>query len=601
MIRCRSHLVAGRRRGQRGAIGVLGALLLATVAIGSLVSIDVGHVFYRQRQLQKIADMAALAGAQQLKQAAAAATVSANVLSATQSAGAQNDYAGTATANCSAAGSSDADGMRVCLGVWDPAYSTGSDTARHFNAGYDTTKLSANAVQVVVTQTVPILFVIPGSASRQLRAEAIANASPPVASFSLGSGLLDFNSGNSLLSGLLGTSVRFSAADWQGLLNANVTLDQLRLKLGAGTIDDLLKTSLSIQQFYALVLGAAGKDALLSTALGSPPTQLGLSGVKANVGVGQLLNLGVLAPAASSAADVALNVASLLTLGAQVANGTAAVTLPLSLTVPGIAGVSTQLYVVQPPVMAVGPARQLSGPPATWQTTAHTAQVGLRLDVQVNTSLDTNQGGGITGLLLSIINGIKGVVNGIVNVQLNVPLYVEVAAATASLQSIQCAAAKADCRATLGVTTGLVTACLANPTGTGCANSATLADVALLGLLGTPVRVTVQATASPRSVPVNSSTVTLAPGDTKRVGTQQVLGGVIQQVVAGIVPTATVTVLGIDLLKIPVDLTVLLQPLVTALNVDAVLNTLLGALGIQLGYADIWMQGIDCNNAELVF
>lgn len=155
MIRCRSHLVAGRRRGQRGAIGVLGALLLATVAIGSLVSIDVGHVFYRQRQLQKIADMAALAGAQQLKQAAAAATVSANVLSATQSAGAQNDYAGTATANCSAAGSSDADGMRVCLGVWDPAYSTGSDTARHFNAGYDTTKLSANAVQVVVTQTVP--------------------------------------------------------------------------------------------------------------------------------------------------------------------------------------------------------------------------------------------------------------------------------------------------------------------------------------------------------------------------------------------------------------------------------------------------------------
>ncbi|WP_416051506.1 TadG family pilus assembly protein [Cupriavidus basilensis] len=575
MIRCCSHLVAGRRRGQRGAIGVLGALLLATVAIGSLVSIDVGHVFYRQRQLQKIADMAALAGAQQLKQAAAAATVSANVLSATQSAGTQNDYAGTATANCSAAGSSDADGMRVCLGVWDPAYSTGSDTVRHFNAGYDTTKLSANAVQVVVTQTVPILFVIPGSASRQLRAEAIANASPPVASFSVGSGLLDVNTGSSVLSSLLGTSVQLSILDWQGLLNANVTLDQLRLKLGVGTIDDLLKTSLSIQQFYALVLGAAGKDSLLSAALGSPPTQLGLSGVKANVGLGQLLNLGVLAPAASSAADVALNVAQLLMLGAQVANGNSAIQVKLpNLSVPGLTSIGAQLYVVQPPVMAVGPARQLS--PGVWQTTAHTAQVGLRLDAGI--SID---------------------VASLVGIGINVPLYIEVAAATASLQGIQCAAAKADCRATLGVNTGLVKACLAAASGSGCASGpVTLVDTGI-SLLGTGVSIIASGSARTGVVGVNSSTISMAPGTTTRVGTPQPLTGVLVDVVGSLNLTVAVKVLWLDLLSVKLPLAGLLTPLFTAL--DSVLGPLLGALGIQLGYADIWMQGIDCNNAELVF
>ncbi len=49
-----------------------------------------------------------------------------------------------------------------------------------------------------------------------------------------------------------------------------MTLDQLRLKLGVGTVSELLNARLTLQQFDALVLGAAGKDALLNTALGSP-------------------------------------------------------------------------------------------------------------------------------------------------------------------------------------------------------------------------------------------------------------------------------------------------------------------------------------------
>ncbi|MGN5480340.1 TadG family pilus assembly protein [Cupriavidus basilensis] len=319
--------------------------------------------------------------------------------------------------------------MTACLGVWDPAYSSGSDTARHFNAAYDPATLSPNAVRVQATQTVPILFVVPGGRSRQLHAEAIASGSRRWRRFPLGSGLLAFNSANSLLGLLLGNSVNFSAVDWQGLVDANVTLDQLRLKLGVGTVSELLNARLTLQQFDALVLGAAGKDALLNTALGSPPTQLGASGASANMTLAQLINLGVLAPASSSAAEVGLNVANLLLAGAQLANGNAAVTVPVTGTLPaGLGGLSASLRVIQPPVMAVGPARKLSDSPVTWQTTAHTAQVGLALSARVNT----------------------GVAN------LNVPLYVEAVRADASLTSLQCAAAPADRRATLHVAPSLV-------------------------------------------------------------------------------------------------------------------------------------------------
>jgi len=578
MTRMGSSCIGVRGRAQRGAIGVLGALLLVTVVVGALVSIDVGHVFYRQRELQKVADMAALAGAQQLKQAGPSATVSANVLAATQAAGTQNGYGGAAAAGCASPAAGAADGMNVCMGVWDPAYTSGSDTARHFKAGYDANaqSVSANAVQVVVTQTVPILFVIPGGTSRQLRAEAIANASPPVASFSLGSGLLDFQSANSLLGTLLGTAVNFSVLDWNGLLNTTVTLDQLRLKLGLGSVDELLKTSLSIQQFYALVLGAAGKDALLSTALGSPPTKLGVGGAAVDVGLGKLLNLGVLAPAASSAADVGLSVANLLMLGAQVANGNSAIPVGLNLKLPdNIASVAANLYIVQPPVSAVGPARQLSSAPPTWQTTAHTAAVGLGLVVGLNV------GGGVLPQLVT----------------LNVPLYVEVAEATASLQSVQCAAKKADCRATLGVNTGVVKACLAVQNGSGCASGpVTMADVNVIGVLS----LSVVASGSPRTnkVPVNTSTVTLAPGQTATVGTTQLLGGVVADVLDNLNMVITVKVLGIPV-TLPLPLGSLLSPLFSLL--DPIVSALLGGLGMQIGTGTVWLNDIDCNNAELVF
>ncbi len=228
----------------RGAVSLMAALLIATVGIAALVSIDVGHVFYSQRQLQKTVDLAALSGAQQLKRAADLPATTASVLGSVTAAAAQNGYASGVSAECADVAGGAADGLRACLGLWDPANPANGDSVRHFNPAYPAATVSPNAVRVQATYTVPLLFVIPGTASRQLRAEAIAAGSPPVASFTLGGGLLDVSTASGMLGLLLGNTVTLSVLDWSGLVGANVTLEQLRLQAGVGTIDQLLNASL---------------------------------------------------------------------------------------------------------------------------------------------------------------------------------------------------------------------------------------------------------------------------------------------------------------------------------------------------------------------
>lgn len=570
-------LVAARRRRQQGAISLMAAVLIATVGIGALVSIDVGYVFYSQRQLQKLADLAALSGAQQLKRADDVPTTTANMMASVSGAATQNGYSRGVANDCATAATGAADGLRACLGLWDPANPANGDSVRHFNASYPAATVSPNAVRVQATYTVPMLFVIPGGQSRQLHAEAIAAASPPVASFTLGSGLLDVNSGNGILSLLLGNSVNLSVADWSGLVGANVTLDQLRLQANVGTVDQLLNTRLSIQQFYALVLGAAGKQSLLAAALGSPATQLGLNGIGTTVTLAQMLDLGVLTPAASSAAEVGLNVASLLTTAAYVARGTSAVSLDSLNLNAGIASARGSLYVIEPPKVAVGPASQF--PDGSWKTTASTGQIGLNLKVKAALGLP-----------------------GLAQATLDIPLWLKVGTARGDLTQLQCAAAPQQRRATVNVTTNVAQACIAGP-GSACAplgSAVTLVNVSLLsGLASTNIT----------SLPVPAATsgggggtsFVLAPGAHVTASSANPLSGAVTGLLNALNPQFSVNLLELQLAVVGAKdvLNLFLTPILNLL--DQVLVTLLNTLGIKIATADLWLNGVDCNNAELVY
>ena len=567
-MQCRADL-----HRQRGAISLMAAVLIATVAIGALVSIDVGFVFYSQRQLQKAVDLASLSGAQQLKRADDLPTTTANVMASVAATAGQNGYPGAVSPDCTSAAAGAADGMRTCLGVWDPADAVNGDSVRHFNAAYNAATLSPNAVRVQGTLTVPLLFVLPGGTSRQLHAEAIAAGSPPVASFSLGSGLLDLSSASGILGLLLGNTVNLSVADWNGLVNANVTLEQLRLQLGVGTVDQLLNTTLSIQDFYALVLNAAGRQALLGAALGSPATQLGLNGIGTRLNLGQMLDLGVLTPAASSAAEVGLNVASLLTTAAYVARGTDAV----ALNVPNLnvnlglasAAATASLLVIQPPQVAVGPARRL--PDGTWRTTASAAQLALRLSVQSNLDL------------------------GLASAQVTLPLLVRAASAKADLTSLQCAASTGQRRATVNVSTRLVDACVAGPSGSCNSNPFKLANVSVLGI---NVGVTAHPTAPDANRPWQAGTdLELAPSEEAKVsGTSIAVQQAVESLIDNLNPTLDVASAAVDVGDL---LSALVKPVVGVVNV--LTGWLLATLGIDIANANVRLNGVDCNNAEIVF
>ncbi len=576
-------------RRQRGAVSLMAAVLIATVAIGALVSIDVGFLFYSQRQLQKSVDLAALSGAQQLKRADELDTTTVNVMASVTAAASQNGYNHAVSPDCADASAGQGDGMRACLGLWDPADPANGDSVRHFNAGYDATRVSPNAVRVQATLTVPLMFVLPGGQSRQLHAEAIAAGSPPVASFSIGSGVLNLNSASGVLGLLLGNTVSLSAIDWQGLASANVSLEQLRLQARAGTVDELLNTTLSIREFYALVLTAAGKQSLLGAALGSPETQLGLNGVGTNLTLAQLLDLGVLTPAASSAAEVAVNVASLLTTAAYVARGTSAVALNIpNLTVPlaplGSATGTASLTVIDPPKVAVGPAKQLAD--GSWKTTASTAQLGLNLAVHANVGLPP-----------------------LVSASVDLPLLLKAAKAKGDLTAIQCAATPAQRTATIRVDPTLLEACLTdNQRECTPASQRTLGKVSVLTLALPPLIPESVAQAnlivSPKrqsATVTPGSDVVLHPGAEASTSAVAPVSQTVGDLVRNLNPVLSVDLFGQKGLGLaPGDL---LTPLIVP--VGALLNSvamwLLNTLGIDIANADVRLNGVDCNNAELVF
>ncbi|UXZ34936.1 hypothetical protein K6V71_02500 [Cupriavidus gilardii] len=562
-----------RTRAQsRGAVSILMVVLLATIGMAALVSIDVGHVFYRQRQLQSVADMAALAAAQQLRRADTNAVMTERALAAAQASGTQNGFSGGAREDCGTSAGGE-DGMTVCAGVWDPNDATAAAGGRHFRGGYDPTRMSPNAVRVVVSQTVPILFGLPGGEGRRLRAVAIGNASPPVAAFSVGSGLLNFESSRSALALLLGNTISLSASDWQGLVNTTVTLDQLRLKAGVGTVDELLNAGLSLSQFYALVLGAANKESLLNAMLGGMPAIIDARALAAGLNVGRVLDLGVLAPAMSSAADVGLNVAELLMLAAQVANTGAAV--DLAGTVPMLPGTQFALSVVEPPKMAVGPVQRSNVDPMGWKTTARTSQVDLGIQLQL--------GGQIPGYVLP-------------QFELVLPLRVELATAQSALTGLRCAAARQDRRATLETVTTAAKVCLARKNNLGqCADS----DVELANLLGV---VAIKASPRQQALPGSGMTVTLAPGHQASVASQGQLAGLVESLARNLDLNIT---LFPNLIPITVDLK--LGVVASALSsvifglLGPTLDGLLAALGIQLSNADLWVHDVDCDNTRLVY
>lgn len=606
------------RRADAGVIAPASAILLsAAIGLAGLVT-DVGVWFAQRRSLQGITDAAALAASPYAANAATARTHAETIFTANGL-----DPATTLTA--------------VETGWYC------QDTTLPASARFSATRCvgdpanPANAVRLTTRADAPlILSRIVAGPNVNSRAITVAATAARInqAGMEAGVGTAQLNQGlaNAVLTSLTGGSgVSLTLLQYQGLMNARVDaleiLDALALKtnVGAGTYDqvlasnvgvgDLLDAAIQVLGKHPEVAGAgvaiSGLQVIRSQVVGSPQIALGKL---IDLGVWDKLKVGHAAES-ETALRAGLNVYQLATFGLQLANQHRAASVKgTDIGVPGLANLSIEATAVEPPqraYFAYGP-QGLS---------VHSAAVRVKL------ALD------IVGLAKYLGVGVK------------LPLYVEVAGGDAQLTAISCSGAPAtDTRVTVSARGGVADAyigTLPNNLMTNFSRPVTEADIASvnvvsLNLLRLDILTSDVAMKSHVRVgsPTSSwTTLTFVqppgPAQTGMPGTTGVIGrsaadkrgalapiparaisqnmgtALVGGLVQGLeVESCTLGLFGLCIMRLPLSgsaigpLFTLLSPILTAL--EAPVDALLKALGINVGYIDVFVTGVRCGAPVLV-
>ncbi|KVL39862.1 TadG family pilus assembly protein [Burkholderia sp. MSMB1835] len=588
---------------QRGAFSVM-AIIAMLIAVTTLGAIGVGNLFYQRRDVQRIADMAALAAVQRMDDACSQPTA-------------------TATSNAQSNGlnASNGDTISIECGRWD----TSANPAPSYYAAATSGTTQLNAAKVVVTRQVPFFFVGPPQT-----VSAVSTArSTNIDTFSVGATLAALggvgcsggsaptsgNPGlvNGLIGALLGANLNLNIASYQALACTNVTVGDLVVAAGVGTVDQLLALKLTLPQLIQLMVKAASQTSVVNASLQAsvaalqaivnanvPGTSIGLGGA------GGLLNVALADTQAALNAQVDL--LDLLMVGAEIAaTGKPAVTVNVpSLNLGGLTGTQLQVQIISPPSIGVGEGG-IDPATGTWRTKASTAAVGVYLNVALGTAQLP-----ILGTLL----------NQIASINVKLPIYLQVGTGSAWLNSTQCASTQEASTVVITAQPGVANLCIGQPpldasgkislsSNYSCASPAQIIDMnAVLGL----VRVT--ASMSNVSVQVQgasqSHTFNGVPGTDANYWTvnSNALGSALSSALTQLAAaTITVNLRLADLTSLPIPstfvstllgfLTSLLGPVLSSL--DAVLVPLLNLLGVQVGAATVHQISLSCGVAQTVY
>lgn len=497
-------------RRQSGSVVINTAIALSLIVI-ALVGTELGYLFFIKRELQKTADLAAIAGASAVLPADCTAARAAALTNA-----GQNLSGFTPVVAC---------------GRWDPA----QGTERHFTAD----QTAFNAVHVVIEGAPPpLLAFFPGE--RSLRAEAIAAATDPLASFSVGSTLL--RTGDSVLGDLLkgigldltGTSL----VGYDGLAQVQITpaglLQALGLEvaadIGVGELNTLLAAeTVQLGPLLNAIVTAGGQDTLLASnaaLLNAVVTRLGVSELE--VQLGSLasgpsgLFAEIIAPGANaaSALNVGVNALDLLYSAIGVATQKHAVAVN-GLSLAGL--VSAKTVLIEPPSVAIG------GVGAT----AYTAQLRTWIEVDTgNLPVIGHIARVKLPIMVDLVNG-RGTLTEMCTPELRKPDGTE--------------------RASIAVNASIAKVCVGRPganpanenqifsTSASCDQNLSDEDLLHVGLLGVNL-VSLRTHLKMDALPLQAS-VTLAAGETGTVGNDLLLGSTVKNITDALLATLLVETL----------------------------------------------------------
>jgi len=377
---------------QDGSV-VINAIIALSLLVIVLVGTELGYLFFLKRELQKTADLAALAGAQALDGASCTGATTAAIANAAKNI--------PPTLEAVAADS-------VACGHWDPV---SRPAAPHFGAPESGQKL--NAVRVSINRTPALLLAgLPGNEPRPITVVALAARKHPLAALSIRSTLVNVDSTrspslNAVFGGLLGGSLNLEAVGWNGLISTDLKLltflDELALELGigAGKYDEVLATNASVGTLVQAMINALQRNGGTTQAA---IDALGLIKIAANAAAAQpLLKLGTLLGVQSgmdaAGLDTSIQVFQLLQGVVQAANGKNGAAVDVSL-----AGVTASIKVIEPPQFsAVGnPELAKLDPLGPNKIYVRTAQVRALVSANL----------GATGqVLTSLISGLSNALN----------------------------------------------------------------------------------------------------------------------------------------------------------------------------------------------
>ena len=472
MKRARQYSI---RRPRGGMSVTLMLVMLALLAMLGLV--EIGYLFWAKRDAQKVADLAALAGAQRLE---LCTSDNSDNSAARQSALAQNRFAGT---------------LQIRCGNWSPTRATPNRFITTVDAG-----TPRNAVQVIAERSV-VPFFGQNPSLPTVSVQAVARRAEPAAVFAVGSQLLRTRGDSLLLSTLRLVGLDVSEAtvlSYDGLAQANITpsglLKALNIpvtaNLSVADFNRLLSVNkVSLAQLVDATATVVGRDSTAGLQLRAlsdlVATRLDIT--RLNIALGsESGGGGLFAEVVSadgtigSALESKISVLNLISTAISIANdGNGIAVEGLNLL-----GIDVQAGVVEPPSIAIGGVG----------SRAYNAQVRLRVDVDSDRLF-------ALGPLLNLLD-----------TRLHLPLHVDVANAMGTLSSIQCGASPPT--ATIRVDSSVLRACIGNvaPDQRFSKHNVcddTLQNEQLLKLLGRPLitdRITLPALA-------DSQDLTLAAGE----------------------------------------------------------------------------------------
>lgn len=566
-----SRTLARFRSSVAANVATMTALTLPFALILGAIAIDEGALYTERRDVQALADLAAITGAANIGKAEEAVLKMLRDNGVDRIVMRQSD-------DPLASGAVALGTVIVTIDRGNYVASPTVSVQRRFASG----KAPYNAVKVTLQKDGTRYFASSLIDAPRIGTQATASATSEAA-FSVGSRLLRVEGGilNALLGTLLGGNVSLKVMDYEALIAADIDMlsfvDSLATKLNvrAGTYDEVLQSKATVGQIASAMAEIGGLDQTARLALAALALD---ASRKLDVPLSQLIDLGSVGrlalgerPAGLSATANALE---MLTAAAAVANGENQVRLNLGANVPGLLAVTVDLAIGGPPQRSTWFAIGEAG------TIVRTAQTRLLVTVEV---------GGPGGLL---------------GASIKLPIYVELAFAEAKLTDISCTPGSPQrTKVKVAARPGIALLRIAETSAGSLADFRNPPPLAPAKLVKTPL-VSVEGQAKIEVANLLWADLTfdrkdIDQGTIKTVSTRDFTESLTASLLGNLKLDIKAAGLGLGL---PGGLAPAIEQVLgkATPQIDDLLYSLLSALGVRLGEADVRVTGVSCGRSVLV-